>query len=103
MPFLNRFARAFKAAAIRRDAPSCSGVYGLSNAREWIYVGETDDIRARLLEHLGETNTFVARGAPTGFSFEISPPGERVGRQRQIILELGPAGNGGTRSTREDS
>ncbi|HEY1207072.1 MAG: hypothetical protein ABSH46_01410 [Bryobacteraceae bacterium] len=103
MPFHNRFARTFKAASIRREAPSSSGVYGLSNAREWIYVGETNDIRARLLEHLAETNTFLARGAPTGFNFELSPAGERVARQRQIVLELDPAGNSGSRPMRKDS
>lgn len=103
MLFRNGFAQAFKAAAIRREAPPSSGVYGLSNARGWIYVGETDDIQARLLEHLEETDTLLARGAPTGFSFELSPPGERVARQRQIVLELQPACNGASRPMRKAS
>lgn len=103
MPFRNCFARTFKAAAIRREAPPSSGVYGLSNALGWIYVGETDDIQARLLEHLEETGTLLARGAPTGFSFELSSPSQRVARQRQIVLELDPAGNGGSRSMRKAS
>ena len=67
MPFRNCLARTFKAAAIRREAPASSGVYGLSNAREWIYVGETDNIQARLLEHLEETNTFRTEALRTGF------------------------------------
>lgn len=94
MPFRNFFARTFKAAAVRRDAPASSGVYGLSNAHEWIYVGETDDIQARLLDHLEETNAFQTEQPPTGFSFELCPPQDRVARQRRLIVELEPACNG---------
>jgi hypothetical protein len=101
MPFRNCFARAFKAAAILRDAPPSSGVYGLSNALGWIYVGETDDIQARLLAHLEEPDSFPAYGAPTGFSFELSSPSERVTRQRQIVHEFDPPRNSGSRSMRK--
>lgn len=94
MPFQNCAGRSFKASAIRREAPASSGVYGLSNARQWIYVGETDDIQAQLLQHLEETNPFLNDGRPTGFNFEICSPGRRAARQRQLILELDPAGNG---------
>ncbi len=103
MPFRSCFARTFKAAAVLREAPPFSGVYGLSNARGWIYVGETDNIQARLLAHLEEPGAFGLRGAPTGFSFELSSPGERVARQRQIILEFDPPGNGGSRLKRKES
>jgi hypothetical protein len=94
MPFRNYRARTFKAAEIWREAPASSGVYGLSNARAWIYVGETDNIQARLLEHLEETDSFPTEGAPTGFSFELSPPDDRVARQRRLIVELDPVRNG---------
>ena len=30
------------------------GVYGLSNAREWVFVGASYDIRATLMDHLGK-------------------------------------------------
>ena len=102
MPFRNCFARAFKAAAVLREAPPRSGVYGLSNALGWIYVGETDNIQAQLLAHLEEPHAFAANGAPTGFSFELASPNERVARQRQIILEFDPPGNGGSRSIRKE-
>jgi hypothetical protein len=103
MPFRNCFARTFKAEAIRRDAPPYSGVYGLSNALGWIYVGETDDIQARLLAHLEEPNAFLAHGAPVGFSFELSSPSQRVARQRQIVLEFDPPYNRGSRPMRKAS
>lgn len=94
MPFRNYLARTFKAAEIQREAPASSGVYGLSNAREWIYVGETDNIQARLLEHLEETDSFRTEGVPTGFSFELSTAHDRVARQRRLIVELDPVRNG---------
>jgi hypothetical protein len=93
MPFRNRLARTFKAAEIRREAPASSGVYGLSNAREWIYVGECDDVRARLLEHLAGDGV-GAEGPPTGFNFELCAPHDRLARQRRLIEELGPVRNG---------
>ena len=102
MPFRNCFARTFKAAAVLREAPPRSGVYGLSNALGWIYVGETDNIQAQLLAHLEEPRGFVAHGVATGFSFELSPPSERVARQRQIVLEFDPPGNGRSRSIRKE-
>lgn len=90
MPFQNQHARSFKAAEIRRAAPAFSGVYGLSNARGWIHVGETDNIQGRLLEHLEGTDSFRTEGTPTGFSFELCPPQDRVARQGRLIHELHP-------------
>ena len=58
MPFENCGARVYKVAAVQRDAPAASGVYGLSNAREWIYIAETGNIQASLLEHLADDERF---------------------------------------------
>ena len=96
-------ARNFKATEIRREVPASSGVYGLSNAREWIYVGEADNMQARLLEHLEKTDALRADGVPTGFSFELCPPVDRVARQRRLILELDPARNGRMRRRTESA
>lgn len=93
MPFENYVARSFTAASVQRDAPASSGVYGLSSAREWIYVGETDNIKARLLEHLEESNTFLSARQPTGFTFEVCPFFDRLARQTRLILELEPPCN----------
>jgi hypothetical protein len=90
LPFQNQHARSFKAAEIRREAPASSGVYGLSNAWEWVHVGETDNIRGRLLEHLEGTDSFRREGAATGFSYELCPPQDRVARQSRLVLELHP-------------
>jgi hypothetical protein len=93
MPFENSIARVFTTVAVQRGAPASSGVYGLSNAREWIYVGETDNIQARLLEHLQEADTAVMGRKPTGFSFEVCHPYDRIARQDRLILELEPVIN----------
>ena len=66
------------------------GVYGLSNAREWVYVGATDDIRATLLGHLREGNTTLKSRAPTGFTFEICHPSQRDARVSRLVTELAP-------------
>lgn len=97
MPFQNRPARAFADASIRRNAPESSGVYGLSNATEWLLIGEADNIRARLLEHLGEYQDAHSKNAVTGFSFELCPLAGRAERQERLVLELHPlyrSGNG---------
>ncbi|HWR50684.1 MAG TPA: hypothetical protein VN428_06235 [Bryobacteraceae bacterium] len=91
MPFQNCLVQTFKTRPIQRSAPASSGVYGLSNAREWIYIGETDNIQARLLDHLAETTTLLAGCRPTGFSFEVCDPTDRAARRRRLILELAPA------------
>ena len=71
------------------------GVYGLSNAREWVYVGGADDIRATLLAHLGEGGTPLKSRVPTGFTFEICHPSQRAARVIRLVTELAPFCNMG--------
>ena len=71
------------------------GVYGLSNAREWVFVGVTDDIRATLLDHLQESDTTLKSRAPTGFTFEICHPSQRAARLSRLVTELSPVCNRG--------
>ena len=66
------------------------GVYGLSNAAEWVFVGVTDDRRSTLLSHLREGNTRLKSRIPTGFTFEICPPSQRAARVSQLVAELAP-------------
>lgn len=69
------------------------GVYGLSNAREWIFVGAADDIQAALLGHLREVNTPLKSRVPTGFTFEICHPSQRAARVARLVIELSPVCN----------
>ncbi|MEO8127653.1 MAG: GIY-YIG nuclease family protein [Bryobacteraceae bacterium] len=93
MPFANVSARVFKALSIQRDAPASSGVYGLSNASGWIYIGESDNIQARLLEHLQGSDPTMHGTKPTGFSFELCHSYNREARVRKLISELHPICN----------
>ncbi len=82
MPF-DRFApHTFSLASVQKNAPALSGVYGISNAREWIFVGETDNIKTTLLGHLQETHTPLLEREPTGFIFELCAPYNRPDRSR---------------------
>jgi len=75
-------------ASIIASAPTQSGVYAIYNQR-WIYFGEGQDVRARLLAHLNGDNQCITQAGPTGFVFELSPANQRVARQDQLIVELG--------------
>jgi excinuclease UvrABC nuclease subunit len=90
MAFVECAARSFTATSILKNAPGCSGVYALSNAREWVFIGEASDIRARLLDHLRDSGTALLARHPTGFTFEICSPADRSSRQAELVRELAP-------------
>lgn len=93
MPFQNYVASPFSELSIRRFAPDCAGIYALSNAREWVFVGQADNIKAALLTHLQEADSAIGRRAPTGFAFEACSPDARFTRFERMILELEPVCN----------
>jgi len=86
--------RSFTRASVQNNAPECSGIYGLSNNREWVYIGETDNIRAHLIAHLGEVGTSVSARRPTGFRFEPCAAMSRTERQTRLVREFAPYVNG---------
>ena len=44
MAFSGCSARSFTPSSVQKNAPEASGVYGLSNAVEWVLIGETSNI-----------------------------------------------------------
>ena len=90
MPFEKLFPRSFSPPSIKEHAPARSGVYGISNATEWIYVGETDNIQEALFRHLRESDATIFKRQPTGFVFELCDPANRPARQDRLILEYSP-------------
>ncbi len=78
--------------SIVNNAPPNSGVYAIFNTAVCIYVGESEDIQARLAQHL-KGDTRITRNAPTGFQFELVPAAQRVTRQNQLIAALNPVCN----------
>jgi excinuclease UvrABC nuclease subunit len=93
MPFRQPFPRTFTASSVLKHAPTLSGVYGISNASEWIYIGETDNIQAALLEYMQGSDTPLLECQPTGFVFEVCGPTMRLTRQDRLVLEYEPKYN----------
>ena len=93
MPFSQITPRPLLPEAVKRYAPGESGVYGISNAKEWIYIGETDNIQGALLEHLAQPNTPLMNRQPTGFVFEICDRTSRGARLDRLVSEYGPCCN----------
>jgi len=79
--------------SIVANAPHASGVYAIFNAQRYIYVGESGDIQARLLQHYNGDNQCIINALPTGFAFEVVAANQRVARQNQLIVALTPACN----------
>lgn len=94
MPFEQFTVRSLTPVSVRTNAPSASGVYGICNANEWVYIGETENIQTSLLAELQERDSAILRRRPTGFVFELCPPAERAARQLQLIGHYRPVCNG---------
>jgi hypothetical protein len=93
MPFDQPTPRSLTPVSIRANAPIASGIYGISNAREWIYIGETDNIQGTLLSHLRESDTSLMKRRPTGFVFEVCDRASRPVRQDRLVTEYEPTCN----------
>ena len=76
-------------------APFAAGVYGLYTTAQWVYVGESEDIRRRLTEHLNSDNPCITLAQPTHHIYELVSGGQQARRQReaQLIAELSPTCN----------
>ncbi len=93
MPFNQLIPRPFTPGAVDMYAPYVSGVYGISNALEWIYIGETADIHGALLAHVHDRSTPLMKREPTGFVFEVCDQATRPGRQDRLVSEYAPTCN----------
>lgn len=93
MPFSQQFPRSFTTSSVHEFAPAMSGVYGISNSKEWFYIGATDDIRAALLQHLPELSAAFPSRPPTGFVFEVCDGASRSARQDRLVAEYEPVCN----------
>jgi hypothetical protein len=93
MPFEQLTPRTFTAGGVQTYAPPAAGVYGISNAREWVYIGQSDNIQGALLAHLKDVQTSLMKREPTGFVFEVCDGTLRSTRQDRLIQEYGPACN----------
>ena len=83
----------YTAPAIAMNAPNKSGVYIIWRTDETIYVGESDDLARRLLEHQKAQGTCINNETPTTCGFELVAANTRVSRQNKLIAELNPICN----------
>jgi excinuclease UvrABC nuclease subunit len=90
MPFAPFAARSFTAVSIQKNAPESSGVYGLFNHRECLFVGQSSNIRSQLLTELREAAEELRAENPTGFTVELCSSGDRALRLQRLVRELGP-------------
>ena len=76
-------------------APSEGGVYAICGADgRYLYFGETNDVRRRLMEHLGDENSCVYRAGGVFFAYEVYPSyGTRVARRDRLIATYLPPCN----------
>lgn len=93
MPFARHSGYTFSAVSVRQNAPSGPGVYGLSNGREWVFVGTSDNIQAALMGHLREIDTALRARGVSGFTFEQCQPEAMGERRNRLIAELEPVCN----------
>jgi|SRR5688572_21602625 len=93
MPFEQFIPRPLTAVAVHAWAPTASGIFGVSNAREWLYIGETDNIQGTLLGLLQTADTSLMKMQPTGFVFEVCEQARRLTRQNRLVFEYEPACN----------
>src|ERR1041385_3163313 len=93
MPFEQLTPRSFTPISVRANAPPASGIYGISNAREWIFIGESDNIQASLLHDLRTGDSALLKRLPTGFVFDLCEAADRRVRHDRLILEYEPVCN----------
>jgi hypothetical protein len=93
MPFAHPFPRAFSVASVRTHAPAAPGIYGVSNARHWIFIEWAADIQGALLKHLSEDKGDLNALSPTGFTFELCDAATQSSRQNRLVMEYEPVVN----------
>lgn len=90
MPWLGKFF-AFDLRTIEAMAPSAAGICVLWKHGQWIYVGTTENLRARLVALAKGDNECISREVPTDFGFElIASHNQRETRREALIRELAP-------------
>jgi len=93
MPFGELIPHPFTTGAVRVYAPTTEGVYGISSAREWIFIGETENIQNALLAHLQDAGAALMKREPTGFTYESCAGPTRTVRLNRLVAEYKPTCN----------
>jgi excinuclease UvrABC nuclease subunit len=92
MPWNNAVPIVFEFGGIM-NVPAQSGIYAIHNEKSYIYIGESDDIRATLINHLHGDYPCIMSRHPRSFNYELCPKSRRLRRQTELICELTPLCN----------
>jgi hypothetical protein len=90
MPWRNPVSYPLETGSVLRNAPQESGVYALRHGKTWLYIGESKDILAQLVQHLGGNNLCIEKFANLTFSYELAAPTVRAWRMNELIREFRP-------------
>jgi hypothetical protein len=93
MPWSNSTTYPFNETSVILNAPAESGVYALYNKTTWVYVGESSNILAQLVQHLNGDVACITMFPDLGFSYELHRPGMRAWRLQELISEFRPVCN----------
>ena len=94
MPWRGYSGYLFTRPSVFANAPTGSGVYALWAGQTLVYVGESDDLQRRLLEHLTNPGPCLRLYAALAFGYEVNPTvTERRERRDELIAEFNPACN----------
>ncbi len=81
-------------AAVIAAAPEESGVYAIHTPTIWVFIGDSDNVRQALLDHLNAPDGLLDSFQPLSFSWEQVPQAGRGALRDALIAELRPANNG---------
>jgi len=99
MPWGSWWSYPFTEASVILSAPEGAGVYMLHglhilhSARACIYVGETKDIRAQLIQHLREDDPCLTMFRARTFSYDLVIPAALSLRCAELVREFRPVCN----------
>jgi hypothetical protein len=85
MSWMKPRSHSFTQLSIFLQVPAKSGVYVLHNFTRCIYIGESDNLRNTLQQHLRGDNPWISLWEPSGVSFEIWPKSDRRERKNHLI------------------
>lgn len=89
MPWNNSVTAPFSRIGIVSEVPSSAGVYGIYNGELCVHVGETWNLKARLLELINS----VSGEDDLSVRYEVCTESEAAQRSAQLKRELATAGS----------
>ena len=89
MPWLNESYFELTADEVAR-APDDSGIVGLKNLGEWVYIASSNSIRRALKDFLEGSMPWISQQHPVQFSYELAEGRQRAFRCSELTAEYRP-------------